>query len=737
MEDQKAGPRFKALFKAQLTLAALLFCFSVYTFARGSGHGEVLEELGLDDFLMTVLGLQLRVVPAYLMVAFAYTVLLLPLVFRSQWLKNAALREGGRWRLKALGLTALWDVLIYVVSLGPFFRHSPGLVDGTARLVKSDVYFLYRWHVLDGILVAFFLLCAISLYFYGKRWVALIRKVAPAFKVALILPVALCVLWLGLSLRTPTLPKATAETPMNVLIIASDSLRYDHLGVHGYHRQDISPNIDAFAADAVDFEQLHVATASTLESWVSFMTSQFPPNHGVRYMYLRREQAEAASKLSNYFPRVLNKMGYHTTVVSNWAGNCFKLVDVGFTANHASDTQNLHAILMEATIWPHLIFPLYFSNALGEVMLPEISRVTKYLRPAAMTQKMLGEIDGAMGEEKPFFGLLFFSTTHLPYTAGYPFNIKYGDPDYDGPHRYEIEVTVHDLITTGFDPDLKPEVIQHIKDLYDGAVSDFDHHVGEVIADLKARGLYDKTIIIITSDHGEDLYDKGSTLGHGTNFFGGDQSTRIPFFIRVPGVNRPGAKVKAMTRNIDIAPTLMNLMGGARPDTWDGVDLSPLIKGETEDLDLPVFGETCYLFFPKSKALVDLTEAERAEIIDTSGARDTLVVDKSFNNNFVLREDLHDTVIANKDRMIRTRRWKLVHVPGKTGPIYRLYDMLVDPYQRNDLSKIGHPVMPKLIEFLDAYWSGRGPQMRWPPAFEDPQPEEPQPTPEEPNVIAP
>lgn len=718
MEEPTGGQRFKALLKTQLTLAVLLFCFSVYTFARGSGHGEALEELGLDDFMLTVLGLQLRVVPAYLLVAFAYTVLLLPLVFRRKWLHDAAHREGRRWRLRALLFTGLWDIPIYVFSLGPFFRHSPGLVDGTARLVKSDVYFLYRWHVLDGVLVGFVILCALSLFFYGKRWVALIRQVAPVGKVALVVPVVGVAIALALSFRTPTTPTATADTPMNVLIIASDSLRYDRLGVHGYVRKDISPNIDAFAADAIDFTQLHVATASTLESWVSLMTSQFPPNHGVRYMYLRREQAESASKNPNYFPRVLNAMGYHTTVVSNWAGNCFKLVDVGFTANHASDTQNLRAILMEATIWPHLIFPLYFSNALGELMLPEISRVTKYLRPTAMTTKIFGEIDHAMAESKPFFGLLFFSTTHLPYTAGYPYNIKYGDPNYDGPHRYEIEVTVHDLITTGFDPDLAPEVIQHIQDLYDGAVSEFDHHVGEVIADLKARGLYDKTIIIVTSDHGEDLYDKGSTLGHGTNFFGGDQSTHIPFIIRVPGVDRPGAKVSALTRSIDVAPTLLALLGGERPEAWQGVNLEPLLKGEVDDLDLPIFGETCYLFFPKSKALIDLTDAERAEVVDTSSARDTLEVDKSFNNNFVLRADLHDTVIANKDRMIRTRRWKLVHVPGKTKPIYRLWDMIVDPHQRHDLSRTGNPVMPKLIEQLDAYWAGRGAQMRWPAHLE-------------------
>ena len=726
-EDLPSTPRrFATVWAATTGWALWLFASSVYGFIRHTDHqGDDYAHIAYEEFLGTIVVIQLRVVPAYLLVALAFAVLLLPLLHRAPAVVDVA-RGQGRWRrIRLLTRVAIYGLVLYALSLGPFFSRSPGLLDGMARALAvvspaADVYAVYRWHLLDIATVGLGLVSAWAAVFYLRLWWSVARAARGVRRAVWVGSLLLVVGSGAWSLRPPPPPPKAADTPLNVLVVAADSLRYDHLGVHGYHRQDISPNIDAFAADAADFTNLHVATASTLESWLSMLSSQFPPNHGVRYMYLRRAQAEAASAKPGLLPRVLGAMGYRTSVVSNWAGNCFKLVDVGFERTLASDTQNFKALLMEATVWTHTIFPLYFTNPVGEFLLPEVTRVTKYVRPEALNAKMVAEIDGASRERRAFFGLLFFSTTHLPYTVSHPFNIKYVDPHYDGPHRFQIDVKVHDLITTGFAPRLPRDTIAHIRDLYDGAVSEFDHYVGQIISELKRRGLYDRTIIIITSDHGEDLYDPGSTLGHGTNFFGGDQSTRIPFIMRIPGVTRPGSKLDLMARNIDIAPTVMSALGGERHPTWQGADLMPVVRGEVADLDLPVFAETCYLFFPKSKALLDLTAAERARLLSSKGARDTLEIDKSFNNNLVLRADLHEDQIETKDRMVRTRRWKLVEIPGRGAPILRLYDMRNDPGQRRDLSGQGLSVMPHLRRLLDAYWRGDGASQRWPLEWEDP-----------------
>lgn len=717
---EKQRLRFKEIALASLLVSAGLFATSIYGFLQTTaGQGSDYAQLAMEEYLLTIITYQLRVIPAYLIVALAGALILYPAL---RWLRWRPSRLRWIWVLltSGVGLGAL-----YGLSLGVFFRKSPGLLDSTARIVskvapEADLYWVYRWRVLDGAALGFWAFAAFAAIFYCWRWFKATRAARGPRKLALLTLAGALLLGLGwLSSPPPPPPQGEdSARPMNLLIIGSDSWRWDRVGVHGYHRQDITPNIDAFAREAISLENLHVSTASTLESWMSIMSSRFPPDHGVRYMYINKKQAEAASKIEGLLPRMLKKDGFYTSVVSNWAGNNFKLVDHGFEHNLASDTQNFKAFIMEATIWTHIIFPLYFSNTLGEILLPEVKRITKYLRPNAMVDKMMGQIDNATNNHQPFFGLLFFSSTHLPYTASYPFNVKYVDPNYKGIHKYQIDVTVHDLITTGFKPDLPPETIAHIQNLYDGTVSEFDHYVGMVIEELKRRDLYERTVIVVTTDHGEDLYDPGSTLGHGTNFFGGDQSTRIPFFIRVPGLARGGAKVEAMTRSVDLAPTFASLLKLAPHPSWIGVDLGGLLRGDVLDLDLPIFAETCYMFFPKSKALVDLTAAEREDILDSSGAKDTLKVDKDFNNNMTLRPELHDMVLSTKDRMVRTRRWKLLHIPGRRAPIYRLYDMQADPKQTVDLSSQDLPVQPALIQLLDEYWAGRGGAQRWPAALD-------------------
>jgi arylsulfatase A-like enzyme len=719
---------FLALFGAQLRVALLFYLLGLWGFVGFSrGQDDAFTALATGPHLGTVVASQVRVLPAYLLVALAYTALTFPWATARRALSHRALRGFAT----LLGL----DAAVYLLSLGVFFHTNPGLLDGTARKVAPfapglDLYVLYRWHLLDAAAIGFTLVCAAALIFYVRGWWRAARRASPAGRLGHATgAVALGLLTLGWSRAAapPTPPPRTADTPPNVLIIASDSLRFDRLGVHGHHRRDISPNIDAFAAEAIDLTRLHVATASTLESWMTFMSGQFPPTHGVRYMYLRREQAEAIAHREELLPRLLNRAGYHTIVSSNWAGNCFKLIDVGFTQNMASDVQNFDALVMEGAVWSHLIFPLYFSNALGEWMLPEIRRISGYLRPNVLTDRMFGAVDEATARGQPFFGLLFFSTTHLPYTASHPYNLKYTDPMYDGPHRYQIDVRVHELITTGFAPTLPPLVIDHIRDLYDGTVSEFDAYVGEALAALEARGLADRTIVIVTTDHGEDLYDPGSTLGHGTNFFGGDQSTHIPFFLRVPPADTPpgwpsaGARIDALARNVDLAPTLLELLGRAVPPTMEGQSLVPLLTGARTDLDLPIFAETCYLFFPKSKAMGMLTAEERARLFEVPGAVETLDVDPAFDNNLVLRPDLHEPVLRAKDRMVRTRRWKLIEMPGTPTPVLRLYDMVADPGQTTDVASLHPALVERLRHALHTYDAGAGGAVRWPAAAEMPE----------------
>lgn len=676
-------PGLRALVGVQLALVAVLYLASVGAFVSAAESiAERFTALARGPYLGTAVLAQLRLVPAYLVLAAALTFLTRP------WLR-AASRAG----LVARVLVA--DLLVLLVALGPALLAGPGLFDTVARkLPRVDLYALQRHHVLHALAALF-----------GLLVLRAVLDVVRARRARLVLATATLALTL-LAAHRPAPPRVTSPPARpNVLIIAADSWRFDRSPGGEGRRPGLTPHLDAFAREAVELRNHHVATASTLESWVTFFTGLFPPAHGIRSMYPSRDEVAAVEQRPERVPAVLAAQGWDTFVSSDWVGNCFDLVDLGFAQRRVGPVQNFEALLLEATVQAHPLVPLFFGalpGASGDALVPGRAALASVARPAVLTEQLFADVDASVAAQRPFFGLLFVSPTHLPYNARAPFNAKYTDPAYDGPHRYQVEVSAHQLITTGFAPTLAPETIAHVRDLYDGAVSDFDATVGEVLDGLRARGLDEHTIVIVTTDHGEDLYDPGSTLGHGTNFFGGDQSTHIPLLIRAPGL-KPGV-VTALTRTVDVAPTLLELLGLAPAGHMQGVSLLPLLRGEALGAELVAFAETCYLFFPKARAMATaLSPEERAEVVELAGAADTLEVDPSFRHNLVLRPALRAQVIAAKDRMVRTARWKLVEIPGKTRPIHRLYDLVADPAQRTDLAGQGRPEEAELAALLGGY----------------------------------
>lgn len=691
--------RFVAVLAANGVLALLLFAtgvvgFLTITLELQNGFAAYARQHMLGEALAA----NLRTLPAYALLAVLYALLGYPLLRRSR-----TLARGGR--LRVMGAVGVLNAGLFILSLGITGLLAPAFLDAVARLVarvapELDLYWLKRWHVFTVLagLMGLVVLHAARIYlapavraFVRLRW-------GPA--AALLLAGGGTVAALGAGGEPSSHP--APERP-NILILASDSLRADRLSCYGHHRRT-SPHVDALAEQGVLLENLHVATASTLESWLSILSSRFPVTHGVRYMFIDQETAARASGIPDTLPRVLRSQGYHTAVSSNWAGNCFSLVDMGFDADRASKPQTMKVFLAEATLIAHLVFPFYFNNALGELLYPEIRQITSYLNPDTLVARLEEEMDAARRRGRPFFGLLFTSHTHLPYAASHPFNVMWADPGYRGPHRYEIEVDFDRFISRGFTGDLPPEQVQHIRDLYDGCVSEFDHTVGRILGMLERKGLSGNTIVIVTSDHGEDLYEPRTTLGHGINFFGGDQSTRIPFVMRLPDRRFQGVRVPQITRSVDLAPTLLDLLDLPVPGAWEGVSLLPALRSPDRPLHLPAFAETCYLFHPK--------HMHGEGVLTVHPADKSSYVDPDFDHNFVLKERYREEVIATKDRMVRAGRWKLVLIPGVDGPILQLYDMHTDPGQEHDLATERPEVTRRLAHLLRAWWRGET-GLRW------------------------
>jgi arylsulfatase A-like enzyme len=224
---------------------------------------------------------------------------------------------------------------------------------------------------------------------------------------------------------------------------------------------------------------------------------------------------------------------------------------------------------------------------------------------------------------------------------------------------------------------LDAEEIRQIRALYDGCTRQFDDCVKRILASLERNGLRDDTIIIVTSDHGDDLYEPGLTLGHGLTFNGSARSFHVPLIIHVPG--NEGRTIDKQVRLLDVAPTLAGLLGIEVPEEWEGSNLAPWVRGEAAPEALPFYGETS---FPFVQFKVEGVERPPLPPMD-----EMTFIDPDYNYQFVIRSEYEEPVLAAKQRCLMTERWKLVCTPAADGSRhFALFHLVHDPDSLKDLA---------------------------------------------------
>lgn len=179
---------------------------------------------------------------------------------------------------------------------------------------------------------------------------------------------------------------------------------------------------------------------------------------------------------------------------------------------------------------------------------------------------------------------LTYIRPHPPLVAPSPYNRMYDPADLPSvqssddacPHPFVESlrrVRPASGMVEGFaDLDATPETVNRLRALYLGLAAEVDHHIGRVVDWLKASGQWEDTILVVTADHGEMLGDFG-LWGKGTFH---DAAFHVPLMIRVPGC--APRRIGAMTESIDVAPTLLDLVGLATPDAMNGTSLRRLIE---------------------------------------------------------------------------------------------------------------------------------------------------------------
>jgi arylsulfatase A-like enzyme len=223
---------------------------------------------------------------------------------------------------------------------------------------------------------------------------------------------------------------------------------------------------------------------------------------------------------------------------------------------------------------------------------------------------------------------------------------------------------------------LTPADARQISALYDGCTRQFDDCVKRLLDSLKQHGLDQNTIVIISSDHGDDLYEPGATLGHGLSFHGGDQTNHIPLIVHIPG--RPAQTFPHIVRSIDIAPSLMEWLGQKPLPRWEGKSFAPWIENPAAARSHPFYAETG---FPFIQFRVENVQRPPLPPMD-----ELTFIDDGYDYHFVLRPEFEQRLIDAKERMLRTERWKLIMTPrADGGRHFRLFRIAEDKHcERND-----------------------------------------------------
>jgi arylsulfatase A-like enzyme len=393
-------------------------------------------------------------------------------------------------------------------------------------------------------------------------------------------------------------PSATARTP--VILISLDTLRADHLTPYGYDRPT-SPALARFARQAVRFDAAHAHATATLPSHLSLLTSLLPPQIGITRPGENDTQARTRLRLPEAaltLAEVLHEHGYRTAAFTDGGYvHPYYGMDQGFdvfqvtTPREGAYRNGFRTGLRRAAEW------------LGK-------------RPA---------------DREPPFLFLHTYDIHEPYSPPPPFDRHFTDEDYAA-FRERRGFDARPVLLSAHRGELTPQDVDSVRGFYDNGVFATDKALGNFFLLLHKRGIFDEALIVVLSDHGEEFLDHGD-FGHGPSVY--QELARVPLLVKLPGGAGGGRVVEDPVGLVDVAPTVLDLLGLPIPDAFAGASLRALLEGRDRGA-----------FFEERPLYVDVPDV---------GAH----------------------VAA-----LRRGRWKLV----RRGDRSELYDLGADPGEQRDLA---------------------------------------------------
>ena len=352
--------------------------------------------------------------------------------------------------------------------------------------------------------------------------------------------VCAAIVWLGLAGGCAPEPPPQQAEPRHLVLISVDTLGAKHVGAYGYER-DTSPEIDALASRGTLFENAYTQQVWTLTAHLSLMTGMYPQAHGA-------SEHRAAWPAAPTLAATLAPAGFKTAAFTGIGaymnprfglGRGFDRYVIGGTHAARDDERRLawlRAQAAKAAADPDhrfFLFSHYFD------VHSDVGTDVPYVAPEEDTQRYLAEV--------------------LPAGESWP---RRGDTDL--------------LIELEKSGEATPRDRQVIEALYDAGVRYTDREaVGRLLSELEVLGLNESTLVVLTSDHGEEILEHGK-VSHQQPF---EETARVPLVFAGPGVP-VAARFEDLVELVDVMPTVLGLLGVPSPAGLQGRDLSPIWRGE-------------------------------------------------------------------------------------------------------------------------------------------------------------
>lgn len=416
----------------------------------------------------------------------------------------------------------------------------------------------------------------------------------------------------------------------NILLFGIDSLRRDHMSAYGYSRLT-TPHLDKIAAEGVLYENHFSPGIPTTPAYASMLTGM--DVFGTDVVALRHE-GPLGSHVKT-LPELLAENGYNTSCV-------------GFSGNPSS--RGFQTYLDYESWVPDESGRTPKAQNLNDVAIPELERLA--------------------AEDKPFLLFMRHMDPHSPYLPPAPFERMFYGKDEKDPANDSMEPVYNFKPFADFLKSWIPEGVTdeaYVGAQYDGAIAYMDACIQGIFEKLNALGLEEETLVVITSDHGETLYEHDCYFDHHGLY---DCTLVVPLIIKFPGRLPAGKRAQDVSVISDIMPTLLQLIGIDSGISFDGRSLlEPVASEDSERISELYLTECTWMRkhgwrTPEWKLIRSLEPdfhfKPEVELYN-------LIQDPEENNNVA---ELQPEVVALLTKRMEDHIAKREEQTGRTNPIY-------------------------------------------------------------------